>query len=144
MQVCGTSGKRRAYPRDNKVLPVCCTSLPHNVRSKGPIYWKLFPPPTICSQRNQAVPSSCTHTVMPTYHTLNSETSEGKWSPLAITDPDYVMLWAACCLEFFGFMRAGEFTVTSSGESDSASYLCTSDIFVDCHENPSMVCVVLH
>ena len=68
---------------------------------------------------------------------------KAKWSTLAVTDPDHIMLWAACCLGFCGFMRAGEFTVTSAGDFDPSSSLCTSDISVDNLQNPAMVCVVL-
>lgn len=64
------------------------------------------------------------------------------WSPLA-TDPDYVMLWAACCLGFFGFMRAGEFTLHSNQAFDASSMLTLQDIAVDQHANPSMVRVHL-
>ena len=65
------------------------------------------------------------------------------WSPLAVSDPDYIMLWAACCLGFFGFIRAGEFTATSVGDFDPSTSLCISDMSVDDRENLSMVCVVL-
>ena len=65
------------------------------------------------------------------------------WSPLALTDRDYTMLWAACCLGFFGFMRAGEFTVKTQSDFDPSVSLMTSDISVDSHETPVMVRVVL-
>ncbi len=43
---------------------------------------------------------------------------------------DKVMLWAACCMGFFGFMRAGEFTSPSS-QTQSGAVLSVSDVTVD-------------
>ena len=65
------------------------------------------------------------------------------WSPRAMSDSDYIMLWAACCLGFVGFMRTGEFTVSSTDGYDASTSLGTRDISVDSRDNPSMVCVVL-
>ena len=54
---------------------------------------------------------------------------------------NHVMLWAACCLGFFGFLRAGEFTCTASGVADHP--LLPSDIAVDSRENPRLLVVHL-
>jgi len=66
-----------------------------------------------------------------------------QWAAAAVNDPDYVMLWAACCLGFFGFLRAGEFTVPHPSEFDPAASLCLGDIALDDRLNPSMVQVTL-
>ena len=42
---------------------------------------------------------------------------------------DHVMLWLACCLGFFGFLRAGEFTTNSS--FDPSIHVAVSDIQAD-------------
>lgn len=55
---------------------------------------------------------------------------------------DKVMLWAACCLGFFGFMRSGEFTC-SSLLTPSDSMLSVSDIRVDSRDNPQVLIVLL-
>ena len=48
---------------------------------------------------------------------------------LHLSIPDNVMLRAACCLGFFGFLRAGEFTTNSS--FDPSLDLTPADLQVD-------------
>ena len=55
---------------------------------------------------------------------------------------DSVMLWAASCLGFFGFLRSGEFTCPSLA-AFKPTMLAPSDILVDSHPNPSFVTVHL-
>ena len=58
-------------------------------------------------------------------------------------DPDLIMLWAACCMAFFGFMRAGELTVPSNKGYDAAVHLSLSDISVDNPTSLGVLCVRL-
>ena len=51
------------------------------------------------------------------------------------------MLWAACCLGFFGFLRAGEFMVNSA--FDPSIHLTVQDSQVDVEVNPSSLCVCI-
>ena len=66
----------------------------------------------------------------------------GLWSKQA-HNPDIVMLWAACCLGFFGFMRSGEFTTASIHEFDPQAMLTPADVSVDSHQSPQILCVRL-
>ena len=50
------------------------------------------------------------------------------------------MLWAVCCLGYFGFLRSGEFTMS---DLSTAPSICASDLEVDSHQNPSIVRVHL-
>ena len=50
-----------------------------------------------------------------------------------------VMLWAAACIGFFGFLRAGEFTVPSAEAYNPDTHLILSDIALDSHTSPSVV-----
>lgn len=63
------------------------------------------------------------------------------WSGAQLT-PDRVMLWAAFCLGFFGFMRAGEFTCPSH-QAFTQEMLTVDSIAVDSHENPKHLSVFL-
>ena len=63
---------------------------------------------------------------------------KAQWSS-RVSDSDVVMLWATCCVGYFGFMRAGEFIVKNTGEFDQASALILEDVVVDRHENPAMI-----
>ena len=53
--------------------------------------------------------------------------------------PDSVMIWAACCIGFFGFLRSGEFTVPSLEEYDPSVHLSLLDIDLDSHTHPSIL-----
>ena len=54
---------------------------------------------------------------------------------LDLNNADHVMLWAACCVGFFGFLRVAEFTVNST--FDPEIHLSVGDLQVDCLLNPS-------
>ena len=54
-------------------------------------------------------------------------------------DTDTKMLWAACCLGFFGFLRAGEFTVVAENAVDLSVCLTPADVAIDCHTNPKIM-----
>ena len=64
------------------------------------------------------------------------------WSA-QVNDPDVVMLWAACCLGFFGFMRAGEFTCPTGNQFDPEAMLTPMDVAVDQVQSPSVLAVTL-
>lgn len=49
------------------------------------------------------------------------------------------MVWAACCVGFFGFLRAGEFTVPSLEAYDAAVHLSLADVALDSHSAPSVL-----
>ena len=52
-----------------------------------------------------------------------------------------VMLWAACCLGFFGFLRAGEFTAPEDGHFDAGGHLSFKDISTDEKTPPQTLAV---
>ena len=49
-----------------------------------------------------------------------------------------IMLWAACCTCFFGFLRSGEITVPSQGDYDSSAHLSYGDVTFDSEHSPTM------
>ena len=58
-------------------------------------------------------------------------------------DRDSKMVWAACCLCFFAFLRAGEMTVPSDKEFDPVVHLCVGDIAIDDPTQPAMLRVTI-
>ena len=56
-------------------------------------------------------------------------------------DYDNLMMWAACCIAFYGFLRCSEFTMPSQQEYDPQVHLQYEDAAVDCRNNPRMLMV---
>ena len=50
-----------------------------------------------------------------------------------------IMLWAACCLCYFGFLRSGEVTVPTESGYDAGEHLNFSDISVDSISHPTLM-----
>lgn len=52
---------------------------------------------------------------------------------------DNIMLWAVCCMCFYGFLRSGEVTLMSGQEYDLEADLSESDVMLDNLVNPTVV-----
>ena len=64
------------------------------------------------------------------------------WAPQA-DNFNVSMFWAACCVGFFGFLKAKEFTIASAATYDPAVHLSVEDVSVDSREAPSRVCLII-
>ena len=65
------------------------------------------------------------------------------WSHVPETEHyNAAMLWAACGMGFFGFKWAGEFTY-QSWQIFSPTMLTPRDIYIDSHDNPTIVTIHL-
>ena len=58
-------------------------------------------------------------------------------------DPENVMMWAACCTAFFGFLRCGEFTIPSLATYDPEVHLSLADVAVDDKLAPTVVQITI-
>ena len=65
------------------------------------------------------------------------------WEQVQPVSHNRVMLWAACCLAFFGFLRAGELTVPGDDTFDAATHLTREDLAVDIPGSPTVFRVTL-
>ncbi len=55
------------------------------------------------------------------------------------TQPNRTVLWAACCLGYFGFLRMGEMTVPTQDGYDPKVHLNCDDVHVDNAEAPKVL-----
>ena len=58
-------------------------------------------------------------------------------------DPDNIMMWAACCTAFFGFLRCSEFTIPSLTSFDPEVHLAQADIAIDDKLSPTVVQITI-
>ena len=56
---------------------------------------------------------------------------------------DHIMLWAACCTCYFGFLKSGETCSPSDKDYDSSTHLSYSDIAVDYNDDPSTIAITI-
>ena len=56
-------------------------------------------------------------------------------SSLHLLEKEATLMWAACCVGFFGFMRSGEFTTSPP----APAAMLSRDVAMDSHSNPQTV-----
>ena len=66
------------------------------------------------------------------------------WWSHSSSQLDAKMLWAACCLGFFAFFRAGKFTYNPRPEEVAPAMLTAQDIAVNNKSAPSFLTIFLH
>ena len=59
------------------------------------------------------------------------------------TSHNNLMIWAASCLAFFGFLHSSELTVPSQDTYDPSIHLSVNDVAVDSRSSPTMIKVTI-
>lgn len=59
------------------------------------------------------------------------------------SDFNNIMIWAACCLCYFGFLRSGEVCVPSREGYDAGAHLSYGDIAIDSRSKPTLLAVTI-
>ena len=95
-------------------------------------------PPTSPSSPGHLAPSRL---ILPQRQPVTADLMRIIQLSLDTHNSEHVMLWAACCLGFFGFLRAEEFTVNST--FDPSILLTVQDLQVDVEVNPSSLRVCI-
>ena len=54
-----------------------------------------------------------------------------------------IMIWAACCLAFFGFLQVSKFTVPTDNQYDELCYLSFSSVSIDSRVNPQQLQIMI-
>lgn len=143
----------QASPPGGYTLPLC--SIPCSTGTQSPSYLSacryvqvasglpdpslsFFPHLIYVLKGVQRSPRPCTQHRLPDM--LKAVAAVWRRSPVHF---DFVMLWATCCLGFFGLLRAGEFTCPSMARFDQSAMLAWGNVSVDSHTNPSYIVVHL-
>ena len=116
------------------MLSLSHPSLQHHGRTGRPFSARGIPCASVCHQgsktEHQASETTSAH-----YPRDPPPPQEPVGAPCHARETDYKMLWAACCVGFLGFLRAGEFT-TKHGEPPP---LTPQDVAVDDRERPTLI-----
>ena len=61
-------------------------------------------------------------------------------TPLHIDD---LIIWAACCIAFFGWLRVSKFTTPTQSHFNPSNHLSLSDIALDSRTSPQVIRITL-
>ena len=141
--VCLSSSYSEPCLRNHKSLPSCCSQRSCGCREAQQLPKSADAPPAPSSSmkgiRKQTATSKpprirlpITTDIMQGIHKVLSNESATRSNR---------MMWAACCMAFFGFLRSSEFTVPSQHGYDPETHLSLPDITLDRRNSPTMVCI---
>jgi len=55
----------------------------------------------------------------------------------------HIMIWVACCLAFFGFLRVSEFTVPGDNQFDESCHLSLNSVSIDSRDKPTQLKITI-
>ena len=135
MFVCIILSGQLVGPRYNKVLPISSASSPDIPWLPRPTH-RRYASLAARYERDQ-IAARKSRPRLPITPPILRE-MKGVWE----RDPsnfDHIMIWAACTLCFFGFLRSGEITVPSDNRYDPGAHVRFTDVAIDDCSIPNLM-----